>query len=221
MAPGSTPVPFSAPRSVFLPLLLCCATIATAQVPTKVAPPAPTSTYKMTVKLQPDARRLVGSQEIRWRNQTRRTVQELRFHLYLNAFRSTSTTFMREAGPRFRAKWSAAHNEFGHIKVTSISVTGADGRSRSVAQTQEFLRPNDGNPEDFTVMRVTLPFPVRAEEELTIKTEFEAQLPKAYRRTALAGGRIMTPRPATGAGLLASARKSAAEGAPERPSRCR
>lgn len=58
--------------------------------------------YQIDVSLDPANRTLRGKQVLTWYNQTEETLTELQFHLYLNAFRNSRTTFMRESGGTMR-----------------------------------------------------------------------------------------------------------------------
>ena len=50
--------------------------------------------YDIDVVLDPVGHRLEGTQRVRWTNRTGVPTSELWWHLYLNAFASSETTFM-------------------------------------------------------------------------------------------------------------------------------
>lgn len=133
--------------------------------------------YTMTARLDAEARRIDGTQRIVWRNVTPHAVDELRLHLYWNAFRGPDTSFMREAGPEFRALWR--DDEYGGIELTGLELV--DGTQRSPLSA-EFVQPDDGNAADLTVLRVPLPQPLPGGASLVLETRFVARAPKAYRR---------------------------------------
>jgi hypothetical protein len=138
------------------------------------------ASYTMQVELLPRERELRGRQEIAWTNATRGATDELRFHLYLNAFRDRRSTFMREANQSFRRQWR--EGEFGGIAVTRIELVRDAGPVDLTAQAA-FVQPDDGNADDATVLRVPLPAAVGPGASVVLRTEFTARLPKAYRRT--------------------------------------
>lgn len=141
-------------------------------------PPSPrVSRYEMTARLDPQRRTILGTQHITWRNDTGAPTSELRLHLYWNAFASRDTTFMREAGPDFRAQWR--DDEFGGIELTAIALVTPSGPT---PLRVEFVQPEDGNRADRTVARVALPAAVAPGEQLVLETRFVAAAPKAYRR---------------------------------------
>lgn len=71
-----------------------CTTALPAAVP--VCPPV--VEYTIQVTLDPTEKTLDGRQRLIWRD----AVSELRFHLYLNAFKNNRSTFMRESSWRLR-----------------------------------------------------------------------------------------------------------------------
>ena len=54
--------------------------------------------YEIEVTLDPQNHRLSAVEQIRWTNSADVATDELWFHLYLNAFANSETTFMRELG---------------------------------------------------------------------------------------------------------------------------
>jgi hypothetical protein len=138
--------------------------------------------YGMRVRLEPEARRLVGTQTIRWSNPAPKPVAELRFHTYLNAFRDRRSTFMTEGDAAFRAQWR--EGDFGGVDVASVVVrSDRSDEAERLAASLEYIAPDDGNADDRTVLRASLPRPVGPGETVVIETSFEVALPKALRRT--------------------------------------
>jgi hypothetical protein len=68
--------------------------------PTVSPPPAATrpriASYSIDARLDPRTRRITGSEVLTWRNATARAAPTLRFHLYYNAWRNTSSSWVRE-----------------------------------------------------------------------------------------------------------------------------
>lgn len=54
--------------------------------------------YQIDVTLDPVSKKIKGQETLTWRNPSNDVIRELRFHLYLNAFRNEKSTFMRESG---------------------------------------------------------------------------------------------------------------------------
>jgi hypothetical protein len=134
--------------------------------------------YDMRVRLDADAKTLDGRQRIVWRNPASEPVGELWFHLYLNAFRNSRSTFFKESGGRLRGD-RMAEDGWGWISVKSVR--RADGVDLAAGAT--FEHPDDDNAEDRTVWRVPLPEPVPPRGEVALDVAFEAKLPRVFART--------------------------------------
>lgn len=131
--------------------------------------------YDIHVTLNPDDRTLEGKQLLTWTNPSTDAVTELRFHLYLNAFRHSETTFLRHDNRRGKI----GPDEWGWIDITSIAlVNGEDLTAR-----MQYIQPDDGNPDDYTVMRLPLPSPVGPSGTIRLSIAFSARLPRAIART--------------------------------------
>src|SRR5512143_3232843 len=137
-------------------VLLLFAALPAADARTKSPPvlfPRPLSeriaNYSIEVSLDPLRKRLTGHETLVWRNDSPEHITELRFHLYLNAFRDSRSTFMR--GRRFRGD-----GRRGWIDVRSLRTTAGEVLTDRI----EFIQPDDDNSEDRTVIRVPLSSPL-------------------------------------------------------------
>ncbi len=163
-----------------IPVLLILFALGTAPA---LADPLPTQsnrvvTYTMTVRLDPESRELKGTQRLTWRNPSAEPVGDLWFHLYLNAFKNTKSTFFRESGGQLRGD-QAARDSWGWIDITSMKTeTGVD-----LSDRMTFEQPDDGNVDDRTVARVVLPEPVAPGATLALDLTFTSKLPQVFART--------------------------------------
>jgi hypothetical protein len=131
--------------------------------------------YDIEVTLDPESKTLEGRQQLTWKNPSTDPITELRFHLYLNAFRSAETTFLRDDDRR----WGIGQDEWGRIDVTSIATVNGEDLTPAI----EFIRPDDGNPADSTVMRLRLATPVPPSGTVRLAIAFKARLPRVIART--------------------------------------
>jgi hypothetical protein len=134
--------------------------------------------YDIRVGLDAEEKVLAGEERLVWRNPSSDTVGELWFHLYLNAFRNSKSTFFRESGGRPRRS-AAAKGGWGGIDITWIRL--ADGTD--LEGSTSFEHPDDDNTDDRTVLRVVLPEPVPPGGSVGLEIGFEARLPGALVRT--------------------------------------
>lgn len=142
--------------------------------------------YHINVRLDESAHLLQGAQTVTWINPGKKTVNELYFHLYPNAFESPDTTFMRESDGRLREDAMPADG-YGGMSLTALETT--DGLS--LMNRVEYVQPDDGNAKDKTLMKIRLPQPVKSYERITLTMNFEVKLPKVFARMGYAEDFVM------------------------------
>jgi hypothetical protein len=125
--------------------------------------------------------RLDGRERLVWTNGSSDAVDELWFHVYLNAFSSNRTTLLDASGGVLRGH--RMRDGWGWTDIESIELEGEDGRRTDLAPTLSFERPTDGNDQDFTVFRVGLPEVVAPGDSVTVAIEWSSRLPRVRRRT--------------------------------------
>jgi len=165
-----------------LPVAALATFLAATRAPAQVIFPQPLSpriaNYKITCRLDPKEKTVTGKEVLTWRNDSSDSIRELRFHLYMNAFKNTESTFMKESGGVSRGQ-RMKPGEWGYINVTSM--TTADGVD--LLPTLEYIAPDDGNEFDQTVARVTLPKPLPPGRTIELQIDFLTKLPKVFART--------------------------------------
>ena len=164
--------------------LALCATAATATGAPRAAEPLSDRavSYRISVRLDPGRHTLEGEQSLTWRNTTTRPADELRFHLYLNAFKNDRTTFMKESGGIHRGN---RMREDGWGWIDLLSLRRHDGAD--LLPAAEFIRPDDANAGDETVLRVPLAEPVAPGATIDLDMAFSARLPRVFARTGYKG----------------------------------
>jgi len=150
--------------------------------------------YKIQAQLDPDLKMITGSQRVSWKNPDNVAVDELQFHLYLNAFKDTLSTFMKESNGAHRGFSATVEDPWGGIEVSRMSIVGegerdstplgGDGGSDTeITDRIRFIQPDDQNPSDQTVISVALPEAVPPGETITVEIDFESKLPEVIART--------------------------------------
>jgi hypothetical protein len=134
--------------------------------------------YTISVSLDAEKKMLHGKETLRWLNTSKDRISELHFHMYLNAFKNSQSTFMTESGGQLRGDRMAAGG-WGWIDVTSMNVRDDEELKSRI----EFIHPDDDNAMDQTVFRVPLSKPVLPNQTITIDIDFTAKLPKVFART--------------------------------------
>ncbi len=141
--------------------------------------------YQMNVKLIPEKKMVEGSETLTWTNAGASPTAELFFHLYLNAFKNSQSTFMLEAaqwpdGPFFDE--SIKNDGWGYCEVVSV-VASSPGNFKQTPLTPVFVQPDDDNARDETVMKLQLPRPIAPGESVILDIDFTSKLPHKGPRT--------------------------------------
>ncbi len=162
------------PRSA---ALLAAALLLAAPAARALEAPRKVVDYDIRVSLDPEKKQLEGSETLKWTNPADVPVADLKFHLYWNAFRNNRSTFMKESGGRLRTDDADLADGWGSIDVTSMTWEGQDLKKGS-----RFESPDDGNPDDRTVLSVPLPRPVAPGETIALEIGWKARAPKVCAR---------------------------------------
>ena len=137
----------------------------------------PIASYQISCRLDSEKKTVEGTELLTWTNTTTKPAPTLQFHLYLNAFRNTLSTFWRESGGEHRG--NRLPESWGSIEVTRMTL--ADGSELLPALT--YVAPDDSNPHDRTVAEVQLPRPVGPGETVSVSIDFRSRLPRVSTRT--------------------------------------
>ena len=148
--------------------------------------------YQIDAKYDPAHHTVDATETLTYHNLTGQSLIRFPFHLYLNAFQPKST-WMHEAhrDGSFRTSqfdtWDP--KEYGSNEVTSFEVVGMG----DLTGQMKFVSPDDGNPDDKTVLEVQLPRPVAPGQDVQFKIKFRAKFPEVvartgYKRTFLLAG---------------------------------
>lgn len=151
--------------------------------------------YVIDARLDPATRTITASEIVTWRNITSKSVTDLHFHLYWNAWRNARSTWLREAtlaGNRYDRR----PDEWSHIDVARLILRpirdaqdgqAQDERGLDLTAQAAFISPDDGNTDDGTVLRVPLPQAVGPGGSVTIEIAWTARVPRTFARTGAIG----------------------------------
>jgi hypothetical protein len=133
--------------------------------------------YDIRATLDATRRELKGRETLRWTNPSDVPVDEIKLHLYWNAFRNSRSTFFRESGGRLRDDQADEEEGFGSIDLTSMTRDGAN-----LLPTARFESPDDGNRDDRTVLSVPLGSPVAPGGTVTLEIAWTSRIPRVFAR---------------------------------------
>ena len=145
--------------------------------------------YSIDVQLDTSARTLTGREVLTWRNTSSISTSELQFHLYYNAWKNTRSTWMRERLlGRGLGLHSRSERDWGWIEVSSVRLLGAgDAPPIELTGHMRYISPDDGNPDDQTVLAVPLLREVAPGETVNVLLEWASTIPRTFARTGAIG----------------------------------
>jgi hypothetical protein len=157
------------------------------------AAPAPArsprnASYTIAARLDPASRTLTGEGLLTWRNTSAIPADSLQFHLYYNAWRNTRSTWMREAALAGDTEaLERPASDWGWIDVTSIRRIGEGSPPSDLTPGMRFIAPDDGNPDDRTVLEVPLDAPVAPGATINVQLAWSSVVPRTFARTGTIG----------------------------------
>ncbi len=145
--------------------------------------------YTIDVRLDTRGRTLTGRETLVWTNTASVPATELQFHLYYNAWRNDTSTWMREykLTTWFKSWRPRRREDFGSIDITSLKVMTALVAPVDLTKQMRFIAPDDGNVNDRTVMTIALPAAVGPGQKVHVEIEFTTKIPRPYARTGVVG----------------------------------
>ena len=133
--------------------------------------------YTLRATLDPPTHVVHGEGTIAWRNTSGVPTRELWLHLYLNAFKNDSSTFLRE---RVGGRGSVPPEDWGWVDVRKLALRDPGGSPIDLWSTAELHRPGD---PDETDVRVPLPREVAPGDRILLDIVFDDKLPIVVERT--------------------------------------
>ncbi len=136
--------------------------------------------YQMDIELDVNNKKLYGKTVLTWKNISDAPVDDLYFHLYYNAFKNSRSTFFRERGvPAFLTQDIDNNCGWGWSYIKNIT----DDKGNDLSSGMTYVSPDDGNPDDETVLHIPLSEAVPSGESRTYTYEWEAKIPQTMPRT--------------------------------------
>ena len=137
--------------------------------------------YKISVKLDPEEKILDGEMTLHWKNPSQDTIRELQFHMYLNAFKNTESTFWQESGGQLRGMKVKVSDPmvWGWVDILRMEEKNGEDLTSGI----KYIQPDDDNEKDQTVISVQLEKPVEPEGSLELNIVFKSKLPRIFART--------------------------------------
>jgi hypothetical protein len=143
-------------------------------------PPVASYTIEASVNA---AHVVTGTETVRFTNRTTHAFRDLALHLYLNAWRNDRSTWLLEqvrgGGRADRGLAGKDAARWAYSEIHRITLLDGTDLTPGLA----YVSPDDGNPDDRTLVSVPLPHPVAPGETLVFRVDWEAKFPRAVART--------------------------------------
>lgn len=151
--------------------------------------------YTLSAKLDPVTHEIDGHGKVTLKNTASIVLNDLRLHLYLNAFKNDRSIFRRARVGGFRGDRSRGA---GFIDISKLVVDGedlwpkrewVDHRQQTPQDPNTIATPSvvEGAPDDQTDLRIPLSKPVPAGGSITLEVDFHDKLPEVSERTGYEG----------------------------------
>jgi hypothetical protein len=129
--------------------------------------------YDFKVKLDTKDKSVKGRETIKWVNTGNTPVSELRFYMYLNAFKNMKSTFLKGSnGVIFGTTISnIKKDEWGYVEINNPKI-----QNNNI--TSSYIQPNDGNLDDQSVLKMQLTKAINPGETAEITMDIVCKLPK-------------------------------------------
>ncbi|WEK54480.1 MAG: M1 family metallopeptidase [Candidatus Cohnella colombiensis] len=157
----------------------------TVQQPKPIALSNRITEYHINVKLDETSGTLSGQQTVTWKNPGRKSVSELYFHLYPNAF-APGSTFINETGGELRGD-KMKEGSYGSMEITSLTTDEGE----TLLPRMHYVQPDDDNKNDHTLATLKLPQAVAPGSSVTLKLAFTVKLPDVFARMGKSGDFFM------------------------------
>ncbi len=137
--------------------------------------------YDIDVQLDVEQKKIIGSEQLTWKNTSSDTIETFPLHLYLNAFKNTESSFIKgwwEVPDNFTLQLFADKG-WSSVDIKSI----VDAAGNDLTKSMVYIHPDDDNDKDQTVASVTLAKPILPGEILDVNIKWNTTIPKAMVRS--------------------------------------
>ncbi len=140
--------------------------------------------YEIDLKLDHIAKKVNASQTITFKNHSPDTIFELRFYMYLNAFKNTYSTWIKGAEGNTLGQdiTRRKKEDWGWVEVNELT----DKSDNDLALNKKYIHPDDDNTDDESVLMVPLIEPILPGKTAVYKMIFESRLPRTIARSGWA-----------------------------------
>ena len=135
--------------------------------------------YDIKLKLDHQTKVVDATQQLTWINTSPVEVNEIRMYLYINAFKNTKSSYLKDVGGMFGNDLSHKPAEgWGWVDILSMNEVGGN----NLTDKLHFVQPDDNNKDDQTVLNIPLSSPLAAGDSIVLDLDWKMKMPETISR---------------------------------------
>ena len=135
--------------------------------------------YDIKLKLDHQTKVVDATQQLTWINTSPVEVNEIRMYLYINAFKNTKSSYLKDVGGMFGNDLSNKPAEgWGWVDILSMNEVGGN----NLTDKLHFVQPDDNNKDDQTVLNIPLSSPLAAGDSIVLDLDWKMKMPETISR---------------------------------------
>ena len=139
--------------------------------------------YRFVLDLDHQTHLVEGSEMITWSNPSPDTIRSLRLYMYLNAFSSPHTSYLRGNLRNVMGQDLTERPDEDWGYVTIGRAYQETGESANHELTYRYIQPDDDNDQDSSVLEILLAEPILPGESTKLSLDFISKLPRTIARS--------------------------------------
>ena len=135
--------------------------------------------YDIKVELDHVEKMVGATQTLTWLNTSPEKVNEIRMYLYVNAFKNTKSSYLKDVDGLFGNDLANKPAEgWGWVDILSMKT----GAGEDLIDKIHFVQPDDGNENDQTVLNIPLSTPLPPGESIVLDLDWKMKMPETISR---------------------------------------
>lgn len=135
--------------------------------------------YDIKLKLDYETKIVDAVQKLTWINSSPVPVTEIRMYLYVNAFKNTRSTYLKDVNGLFGNDiGDKPADSWGWVDILRLQESGGE----DLTEKLHYVHPDDGNEEDETVINIPLSTPLAAGDTVILDLDWKMKMPETISR---------------------------------------
>ncbi len=135
--------------------------------------------YDIKLTLDHESKIVDATQKLTWINSSPVAVNEIRMYLYINAFKNTKSSYLKDVSGMFGNDLeNKPEDGWGWVDILKMKEVGGQDLTAELS----FAHPDDDNMDDETVLNVPLSAPLAAGDTLELDIDWKMKMPETISR---------------------------------------